>query len=82
VSTLEKELDELIAREENVSPEDVTLEFIRKKRDEEVYPKAPVNLTMPHGGFVARARRFLTHLEGKALVTRGNRFLAKFSVPK
>jgi hypothetical protein len=82
VSTLEKELNELIARQEDVRPDQVTLELIRDKREAEVYPNAPVNLSMPHGGFTVRAPRFLTHPEGEALIREGTRLLAKYSRKK
>ena len=76
--TLEKELDELIARREKVRPEQVTLEFIRDKRESEVYAKERLDLTTNYGGKVATGR-FYGWTEAKAAVEKAYLFLARFS---
>jgi hypothetical protein len=81
VSTLEKELDELIARQEKVRPDQVTLELIRDKREAEVYPNARLDFATNYGGHILTGR-FYGVAEAKTAVERAYKFLARFSKKK
>jgi hypothetical protein len=79
--TLESELDELIARQENVRPDQVTLELIREKRETEVYPNARVDFSTNYGGHIATGR-FYGLTEAKATIEKAYKFLTRFSKRK
>lgn len=79
--TLESELDELIARQENVRPDQVTLELIRKKREAEVNLNSRVDFSTNYGGHIA-VGRFYGLAEAKAAVERAYKFLTRFSKTK
>jgi hypothetical protein len=81
MSTLEKELDELIARQENVRPDQVTLELIRDRRETEVYPNARLDFSTNYGGHIPTGR-FYGLAEAKATVEKAYKFLARFSKKK
>jgi hypothetical protein len=81
VSTLEKELDELIARQEKVRPDEVTLKLIRAKREAEVYPNARIDFSSNYGGHIATGR-FYGVAEAKACVRKAYEFLARFAKKK
>jgi len=75
--TLEKELDELIAQQEKVRPDQVTLELIRERREVEVYPKAPIDFANNMGGCNPTGR-FYSLAEAKATIEKAYRFLMQF----
>ncbi len=77
MSTLEKKLDDLIAKADHVRPEDVTLEYIRRVRDKN--DNVPYDFSTQYGGFHRRNGRGLTAHESKEIVTAAYRFLGRFS---
>lgn len=80
MSTLEKKLDALIAREDHVQPEDVTLEYIRNQRKKNVNLK--YDFSTQYGGYNHKGEKVLSPAESSALVAAGYRFLALFKRPK
>jgi hypothetical protein len=78
VSRLEKLMVEKIARDLNVKPEQITPEFIRKWREEHLYPVAKVDLTTLYGGYLHGDRRVLTGNELKICSEEAERFLNRF----
>jgi hypothetical protein len=80
MSTLEKKLDALIAREDHVQPEDVTLEYIRNQRKKNVNLK--YDFSTQYGGYNHKGEKVLSPAESSALVATGYRFLALFKRPK
>ena len=80
MSTLEKKLDALIAQQDHVQPEDVTLEHIREQRDKsESYANAKLDLSTRYGGYVRTSGRLLSPAETIAMVRAAYRFLASFA---
>ena len=79
--TLESELDELIARRENVRPDEVTLELIRHKREADVYPNSRVDFSTNYGGHIATGR-YYGLAEANAAVEKAYKFLMRFSKRK
>ena len=77
-SRLDKLVTELIARDLNVRPEDITPEFIRHWRDEHLYPVAEVDLTTLYGGYNGEGRRILTRTEIKSDRDHAARFFSRF----
>jgi hypothetical protein len=61
--TLEQYLTRLIAMDEGVSPEEVTLEFIRKKREERIYPNERYSICTDYGGYRSGNLEVLTREE-------------------
>jgi len=63
-SILEKTILELIAKDLGISPDEVTLEFIHRWREENLYPHAQTELNTKYGGYNRpRKRRILSHVE-------------------
>jgi hypothetical protein len=62
-SLLEKVITEMIAKDLNIRPEEVTQEFMQKWRDEHLYPKGNVELKSLYGGYNPGGRRVLTQAE-------------------
>lgn len=49
---LERFVVRLIAEQENVEPDDVTLDYIRRQRDNNVYPKMRFERSSQYGGYI------------------------------
>lgn len=77
MSTLEKKLDTLIAQQDNIRPEDVSLEHIRKQRDKNVNVK--YDFSTRYGGYNRRGGRVLTPSQSSAMVDAAYRFLRRFA---
>jgi hypothetical protein len=78
-SVLDRVITERIARDLHIKPEEVTPEFIHKWREENLYPKAPVNITSRTGGINAAGKRVLTGEEIDSLRKSSEEFLDRFS---
>ena len=76
MSTLEKKLDELIAHEDSVRPEDVTLEHIRQKRDQS--PDTALDFSTRYGGYIRGSGKVLTVTQAREIVRAAYGFLARF----
>jgi hypothetical protein len=80
MSTLEKKLDALIAQQDHVQPEDVTLEHIREQRDKsQSYADAKPDFSTRYGGYVLTSGRLLSRAETTEMVRSAYRFLATFA---
>lgn len=77
MSSLEKKLDALIAEADQIRPEDVTLEHIRRTRDQDKNVK--YDFSTQYGGFNRRSGRVLTPQQSTDLVASAYRFLGRFS---
>lgn len=77
-SRLDKLVTELIARDLKVNPEDITPEFIRRWRDEHLYPVAEVDLTTLYGGYNGEGRRILTRAEINSDREHATSFFSRF----
>jgi len=60
MSSLEKELTELIARDLNIKPEEVTAQYIHDWREKHLYPRLKATLNTKLGGFNSVARRVIS----------------------
>jgi hypothetical protein len=80
MSTLEKKLDSLIAQQDHVQPEDVTLEHIRKWRDQNV--NAVYDFSTRYGGYNRGAGRTLSPAQEAEIVRAAYRFLSQFRQKK
>jgi hypothetical protein len=78
VSRLEQLMIEMIARDLKVKTEEVTPEFIRRWREEHLYPVANVDLTTLYGGYNHGGRRVLTGEELKSCREEAERFINRF----
>ena len=78
-SKLDETLGRLIAEDFEVSPEEITTEFIHAQREESVYPKAHFNLDTRYGGHLTTGRRLLTPEELQELRAGAEAFLAQFA---
>lgn len=79
MSTFEKKLDDLIAKQDHVSPNEVTLEYIRSRRESDIYPKANFNFNTKYGGYNRTRLRVLTPARIKASIESAYKFLARFN---
>jgi hypothetical protein len=61
--TLDQLLTRLIAKKDNISEEQVTLEYIRQQRKEEFYPTTRYNVSSSYGGYCSHHLKFLTRQE-------------------
>jgi hypothetical protein len=80
MSSLEKKLDSLIAEQDHIRPEDVTLDYIRKKRDENEDVK--YDFSTRYGGFNRRNGRVFTPRQAKDLIRNAYVFLDRFKRAK
>jgi hypothetical protein len=80
MSALEKKLDDLIAQQDRVRPEDVTLEYIRKKRDQA--PNIDFEFSTNYGGYHRKGARVFTQRQALEMVRSAYQFLHRFSHPK
>ena len=82
MSVLEKTLDELIAKTAGVSADEVTPDFIRRKREEEIYPEPHYDFHTRYGGYNAARLRVVNPRELKRIREIARAFLAQFAVRK
>ena len=79
---LDRKLSELIARDEGVSPEEVTTDFILQRRKEKVYPNAEFVTRGIYGGYHVRGLRIRTQQEIERNRKRTDAFLSQFASNK
>ncbi len=83
MSTLEKKLDALIAQQDHIQPEDVTLEHIREQRDKSLeYANAKYDFSTRYGGYVRASARLLTPSQTREVVLAAYKFLGGFARKK
>jgi hypothetical protein len=83
MSTLEKKLDVLIAQQDHIQPEDVTLEHIREQRDKNPqYAHAKYDFSTRYGGYVRPGARLLNPAQTRDVVLAAYKFLAGFGHKK
>jgi len=83
MSTLEKKLDNLIAQQDHIQPEDVTLEHIREQRRKNpLYAENEYDTSSRYGGYVRTNARLLTQLQTHRMVIAAYKFLADFTRKK
>jgi len=75
--SLDEYLTSLIAAEDGVSPETVTVEYIREQREHRFYPSTRYNIGSSYGGYDGTGLKFLTQEEFEALDQRLDAELAK-----
>jgi len=80
MSTLEKKLDALIAQQDNIKPDAVTLEYIRNQRDKN--GDVSYDFSTRYGGYHRKGGRVLTPAQSSALVSAAYRFLGRFTRQK
>jgi hypothetical protein len=76
MSTLEKKLDALIAQQDHIQPEDVTLEHIRHVRDQN--GKVTYDFSTRYGGFNRRSGKVLTPSQARGIINAAYRFLGRY----
>lgn len=74
--TLEEKLDALIASQDNVRPDEVTLEHIRQVRDQN--KKVTYDFSTRYGGFNRRSGKVLTPSQAQGIINAAYRFLSRF----
>ena len=79
MSILEEKLDQLIAKQDDIRPEDVTLEHIRNQRDNEIYPNGDFDFSTKYGGYNRSASHWLTRNQAIDTIRRAYTFLATFA---
>jgi hypothetical protein len=79
MSILDHKLTELIARDLNISPEEVTLESIHKWREEKLYPKAIYDFDGKYGGYHYAGLETLSVEEIEEIEKVSDDFLAQFA---
>lgn len=77
-SRLDQVVTQLIARDLDVKPEEITPEFIQRWRDENLYPVANVDLTTLYGGYNGVGRRVLTRAEIVSNREQAEKFFSQF----
>lgn len=77
MSDLEKKLDALIAEEDHIRPEEVTLEYVRQSRAKN--ENISYDCSTLYGGFNRRNTKVLTAQQSKDVVKAAYRFLGMFS---
>jgi hypothetical protein len=77
MSDLEQKLNALIAEEDKVQPEDVTLEHIRQTRDRNEDVK--YDFSTQYGGFNRRNGKVLNPHQSRDLIAAAYSFLGRFS---
>jgi low affinity Fe/Cu permease len=80
MSALEEKLDALIAKQDHVRPQDVTLEHIRRNRDEK--PTDTYDFSTHYGGYNKRGGRVLTVAQTREAISTAYKFLGTFSKRK
>jgi hypothetical protein len=79
--TFEEKLDALIASQDHIRPEDVTLEYIRQQRSQA--PDPALDFSTRYGGYIkGSAQRVLTSTQAKKIVSAAYEFLARFAARK
>jgi hypothetical protein len=77
MSALEKKLDLLIAEQDNIRPQDVTLEHIRNVRDSDANVKC--DFSTHYGGYNRSGKRVLTASQASEMIRAAYRFLGRFA---
>lgn len=77
---LERKLTELIARDFNISPEEVTPEFIHHWREKNIYPAPNYDFDGKYGGYHYAGLEILTPEEIQTIIRTSEDFLAQFAV--
>lgn len=80
MSALEDKLDALIAKQDNVRPQDVTLDYIRRNREEK--PTDNYDFSTQYGGYNKRGGKVLTIAQTRDAIASAYRFLGGFSKRK
>ncbi len=78
-SVLERIITDLIARDLKMNRNDVTPEFIRRWRQEHLYPAAPVKTETNYGGYNGSKLRVLTGNQIASHREKAMKFLLRFS---
>jgi len=74
--TLEDKLDTLIARQDHVRRDEVTLEHIRHVRDQN--GKVTYDFSTRYGGFNRRSGKVLTPSQARGIINAAYRFLGRY----
>jgi hypothetical protein len=74
--TLEEKLDALIASQDHVRPDEVTLEHIRQVRDQN--GKITYDFSTRYGGFNRRHGKVLTPSQALGIINSAYRFLRRY----
>lgn len=75
--SLDDLLRKLIAAQEGIDPEQVTVEYIRKQRERRFYPSTRYSIGSKYGGYDSTGLIFLTREELEAIERRVDAELAK-----
>jgi len=71
-------LNRLIATQENIRPEEVTVEYIQKQRESRLYPTTRYNISTEYGGYDPNGLEFFTQDELCSIQKRVEEELGKF----
>jgi len=77
MSDLERKLDALIAEADHIQPEDVTLEYIRQRRDKN--EDVTYDFSTHYGGFNRRNGKVLSPHQSRDIIAAAYKFLGRFS---
>jgi hypothetical protein len=77
MSGLEEKLDALIAKQDHVRPQDVTLEHIRQNRKE--HPAEKYDFSTHYGGYNKRGGKVWTAAQTREAISSAYKFLSTFS---
>jgi len=77
MSALEKKLDVLIAEQDNIRPQDVTLEHIQKMRDNDT--NVSCDFSTHYGGYNKSGKRVLSAAQASEMIRSAYRFLGRFA---
>jgi hypothetical protein len=77
MSALEKKLDVLIAEQDHIRPQDVTLEHIQKVRDSNT--NVNCDFSTHYGGYNKSGKRVLTAAQASEMIRAAYRFLGRFA---
>ncbi len=79
MSILERKLTELIARDFEISAEEVTPAYIHQWREQFIYPEPKFDFNGKYGGYHYAGLEVLSPVEIEAIIKASEEFLAQFA---
>jgi hypothetical protein len=79
-ASLEELLQELIAVQDGIRPEDVTVDYIQHQREKRFYPSTRYDIDSKYGGYDSRRMRFLSRDEFDSISDRVDAELARLKL--
>lgn len=78
MSELEKTLDNLLAKELDISPAEVSCETIHKWREEHLYPDVTYNTQSRYGGYLTHTKKIVSPRDREIIRKKVDDFLSQF----